>query len=152
MSSNKKAREELERLYGKECFIEKLHLRKDTDRKYTSKGQMEKMKKLTYHHIRERRKGGKATVENGALLSVENHEWFHKQSESMQGDMNAIFQEYKRQADELKVEFVDEIETDVEVKGMVFKPEEIEKEYNRAKNRAKEKQELYNLTKDVVER
>lgn len=29
MSSNKEMREELERLYGQECFIEKLKLRKD---------------------------------------------------------------------------------------------------------------------------
>ena len=43
MSSNKKAKEELIRYYGAECFIEKLHLRKDnTPRHYTSKGQMKK--------------------------------------------------------------------------------------------------------------
>lgn len=151
MASNKKAREELERLYGKECFIEKLHLRKDKEpRKYTSKGQMERMKKLTYHHIKERRKGGKATVENGCLLSVENHTWFHQQSEVAQGYMNAIFQEYKRQADELKVVFTDEeIEPDFELRAMQFEIREKEKgEYNRAK----EKQELEKLTRDIVER
>lgn len=151
MSSNKQAREELEKLYGKECFIEKLHLRKDEEpRRYTSKGQMERMKKLTYHHIVAKRKGGKSTVENGALLSEENHIWFHKQSESKQGYMNAIFQEYKRQADELKVVFVDEdIETDFEIQAMEFMIQEKEKgEYNRAK----EKQELEKLTRDIVER
>lgn len=150
MSSNKKAREELERLYGRECFIEKLHLRKDEEqRKYTSKGQMKRMKQLTYHHIKERRKGGKATVENGALLSEQNHIWFHKQSESKQGYMNALFQEYKRQADECKVVFVDDLKTDFEIKTAVFKPEEIKKqEYNRAK----QKQELERMTRDIVER
>lgn len=148
MASNKKAREELERRYGKECFIEKLKLRKEVGRVYKSKGQKEKMKRLTYHHIKERRNGGKATVENGALLSNENHIWFHEQSESMQGYMNAIFQEYKRQADEIKIEFVDDLKTDVEVKCMVFKPAELDKKYNRAK----EKQELYNMIKDIVER
>ena len=71
---NKKAKEKLIKLYGNECFIEKLHLRKDNEpRKYKSKGQMKRMKQLTYHHILERRRGGKATVENGALLSAENH-------------------------------------------------------------------------------
>jgi hypothetical protein len=74
MSTNKVARKKLEKLYGKECFIEKLHLRIDTEpRRYKSKGQMKRMKQLTYHHILERSKGGKATVENGAILSVENH-------------------------------------------------------------------------------
>lgn len=150
MSSNKKVREELERLYGRECFVEKLHLRKDEEsRKYTSKGQMKRMKQLTYHHIKERRKGGKATKENGALLSEENHIWFHKQSKVAQGYMNALFQEYKKQSDECKVVFVDEIETDFEIKATVFKPEEIKKEQY---NRAKQKQELERMTRDIVER
>lgn len=52
MSSNKKVREQLEKKYGKECFVEKLHLRKDKERKYKSKGQMKRMKQLTYHHIK----------------------------------------------------------------------------------------------------
>ena len=74
MSSNKNARKKLEERYGKECFIEKLHLRKDKEpRRYTSKGQMKKMKQLTYHHIKMKKDGGRATVENGALLSAENH-------------------------------------------------------------------------------
>ena len=46
MSSNKRAKEKLIELYGPECFIEKLHLRKDKERRYTSKGQMEKMLSL----------------------------------------------------------------------------------------------------------
>ena len=80
---------------------------------------MKKMKSLTYHHIRERRKGGKATVENGALLSMENHQWFHKQSKASQEYMNAIFQEYKRQVDEsaeCAVKFVDDLDTPFEIR------------------------------------
>ena len=45
--SNKSAKQELIRRYGKECFIEKLHLRKDDKpRRYTGKGQMKRMKQL----------------------------------------------------------------------------------------------------------
>lgn len=98
--ANKKAREELIKRYGAECFIEKLHLRKDTERKrYTSRGQMEKMRRLTYHHIKMRKDGGEASVENGALLSNENHMWFHQQNERDQRRMNKMFQEYKYQID-----------------------------------------------------
>lgn len=61
--SNKRAKEALIELYGEECFIDKLHLR-PTKERYTGKGQREKMKQLTYHHIVERRNGGRATVEN----------------------------------------------------------------------------------------
>lgn len=67
-SSNKRAKERLIELYGPECFIDKLHLRKDRDRRYTGKGQYDKMKQLTYHHIVEKCKGGKATVENRGTI------------------------------------------------------------------------------------
>lgn len=55
MSSNKSAKNKLIELYGVECFIDKLHLRKGNREKYTSKGQYKRMKQLTYHHILEKR-------------------------------------------------------------------------------------------------
>jgi hypothetical protein len=141
MSSNKEVKEELIKYYGAECFIEKLHLRKDdTPRKYTSKGQMEKMKQLTYHHIKMKKDGGKATRENGALLSSENHQWFHQQSSTAQGYMNALFQEYKRQVDECRIIFVDELDIPYKINVTEFSVDEKEK-YNRAKEK-KETQEL----------
>lgn len=138
MKSNKKVKEKLIKLYGNECFIEKLHLRKDKQ-KYTSKGQMKRMKQLTYHHILERRKGGKATVKNGALLSAENHAWFHKQPKEKQKMMNDMFQKYK----ELKVEFVDDLELPFEIKFTELKIDEKGKY-----DRAKKKQEDKKLVKD----
>lgn len=96
MGRNKRAREQLEKLYGKECFIEKLHLRKDEKpRKYKGKKQLAKMRQLTFHHIVKREHGGESTAENGALLSRENHTWFHKQSQEDQERMNEEFQKYK---------------------------------------------------------
>ena len=69
MSSNKNAKNKLIELYGAECFIEKLHLRPDKQKvRYTGKGQMQKMKELTFHHILEKRNGGKATVENRSVV------------------------------------------------------------------------------------
>ena len=141
--SNKKAKERLIQLYGEECFIEKLHLRVDKEpRKYTSKGQYKRMKQLTYHHIRERQHGGKATEENGALLSAENHEWFNKQSKEAQRQMNELFQKYK-QSVECKVELVDELDTRFNVVGAIIVPEELEKEhYNRAREKRAWKKEV----------
>lgn len=134
--SNKKVKERLIQLYGEECFIEKLHLRVDTEpRRYKSKGQYKRMKQLTYHHIRERQHGGKATVENGALLSAENHEWFNKQSKETQRQMNELFQQYK-QSVECKVEFVDDLDTHLSVASAIIVPGELEKDhYNRAKEK-----------------
>lgn len=58
--SNKSAKEQLIKLYGAECFIDKLHLREDTERKYTGKAQYHRMKQLTYHHILEKSKRWKS--------------------------------------------------------------------------------------------
>lgn len=134
--SNKKAKEKLIELYGAECFIEKLKLRQDTEpRKYTSKGQYKRMKQLTYHHIKEKRNGGKATVENGALLSEENHMWFNKQSKQEQKQMNELFQQYK-QSIECKVEFVDNLDTRFSIASAIIVPEDLEKaHYNRAREK-----------------
>ena len=148
MSSNKNAKQKLIKKYGAECFIEKLHLRKDTTpRKYKGKGQMKRMKQLTYHHIKMRKDGGKATVENGALLSAENHAWFHQQSPQAQEYMNAIFQEYKKQMDECTVVFTDEeLNLPFEVKATEFSIDEKGKF-----NRAKEKRETQKIINDYYD-
>ena len=139
MSSNKRAKEELIRIYGAECFIEKLKLRKDVKpTRYKSKGQMKKMKQLTFHHIKMRKDGGRATVENGALLSAENHAWFHQQSSKDQTQMNAMFQEYKKQCE---VIFVDDLDLGFEIKAMEFCIDEKEQKKEKY-NRAKEKREF----------
>ena len=152
MSNNKKAKEELIRRYGAECFIEKLKLRKDTEpKRYKGKGQMKRMRQLTYHHIRMKKDGGRATVENGALLSAENHAWFHKQSPRDQAIMNEMFQEYKRQYQECQIVFVDELELPFEVKTMEFHIDE--RELKRTKyNRAKEKREFQKLVDEELDR
>lgn len=144
MVSNRKAKEKLIERYGAECFIEALRLRPDTEkRKYRGKGQKAKMKQLTYHHISMRKNGGKATIENGALLSAENHAWFHKQDKQAQVRMNELFQEYKKWKDdgELEVEYVDNLHLDFKIKVMEFQiDDKILK--NEKYNRTKEKQKL----------
>ena len=142
MSNNKRAKEKLIRIYGAECFIEKLKLRKDVKPiKYKSKGQMKKMKQLTFHHIKMRKDGGKATVENGALLSAENHAWFHQQSSKDQAQMNDMFQEYKKQYQKCEVIFVDDLDLSFEIKAMEFHIDEREQKKDKY-NRAKEKREF----------
>lgn len=143
MSSNKSVKEKLIKLYGPECFIEKLHLRKDEGpRHYTSKGQYKRMKELTYHHILEKSRGGRTTIENGALLSAENHEWFNKQPKAEQDRMNKIFQEYKK----CKVELSDDIEIPfvVHITDISFDL--------RDKERKQEKRQLQKLKKEYEDR
>lgn len=152
MSSNKKAKERLIELYGAECFIEKLHLRKDKNRIYKGKKQKEKMKQLTYHHILEKHNGGKATVENGALLSAENHAWFNKQSQQAQAQMNQMFQEYKRQAT-LGVAVVVPAKGIVETKKIKCDLEDcIEIKLENNYDRAKEQRLIQEIRQKVVDR
>ncbi len=112
MGDNTSVKRRMIQRYGAQCFIEKLKIRNTSNIKYKSKAQRKRMKALTYHHIKRRSKGGRATIENGALLSAENHIWFNKQSPEAQKIMNNMFQQYKRKVDGkifdgVKVEFDD---------------------------------------------
>ena len=69
-SKNSKARKKLEKIYGKGCFMERAGIRKIT-------GFKKDAYIMTYHHMRHVSEGGKATVENGANLALENHEFLH---------------------------------------------------------------------------
>ena len=134
MSDNKKAKDELIKFYGAECFIEKLKLRRDlTPRVYRSKGQMKRMRELTYHHIQMRKDGGDSSRENGALLSRENHQWFHQQNEHTQGYLNALFQEYKRQVDECRVILSDDVNLPFTINTTVFTTDDLEPKKSKTK-------------------
>lgn len=156
MSSNKAAKEALIRLYGNECFIEKLHLRKDDKPKhYTGKAQYKRMKMLTYHHIKMKKDGGRATVENGALLSAENHTWFHQQSIAEQQRMNNAFQEYKRQVDykKCRVELVDDLELPFEFAAIEVIPDKKTIHVKKLrKEKTKERKEMQKIKKEWEDR
>lgn len=164
MSSNKSIKEEMIRKYGAKCFIERLRLRDTKGEVYKGKGQYKRMKMLTYHHIRMKSKGGKATIENGAILSAENHAWFHKQPKADQEKMNQQFQELKREIDhgltpeeaqqkirqsepceiilvpeeEIEQPFeLDIITAETDIKGKMSVKTAKKKKYNRAKHKRK---------------
>lgn len=142
MSSNKSVKEKMIRIYGAECFIEKLHLRKDKERRYTGKGQLKRMKQLTYHHIKMKKDGGRVTIENGALLSAENHAWFHKQSPEKQSEMNRAFQEYKMAFAELTTEGIKQAQRiEIDMSNCMTIPLENNRETTKQR-RAREKREL----------
>lgn len=151
--TNKRAKQLLIQLYGAECFIDKLQLRQDDKpRHYTGKAQMKKMKKLTYHHILEKRNGGKVTVENGAILSVENHEWFNRQTPEVQEELNRKFKEYK----ECSVKFVDDLDIGIQIRTIVFQPKQMFKKLKTKEKKPTsirtERQELQRIRKEYEDR
>ena len=158
-NSNKKAKEELIRLYGAECFIERLHLRPEESKVYTGKQlkymrkHQQQLKRLTYHHIKERSQGGKATVKNGALLNEGNHRWFNQQTKENQEKMNEAFQELKDKLDkarECKIEFVDTLDIGIKINYTEISFSEEIKPPKEKFNRAKEKREFEKRIRDEM--
>lgn len=161
MSSNKKVKNELIKRYGNKCFIDRLNLRTDKNERYTGCNQYKRMKQLTYHHIRMKKDGGKATIENGALLSAENHQWFHKQSKQAQDTMNNMFQELKRQIDQNKlgIEYVEDIEcpfeincSEIWIENNRLHAKSLTKKQIQHKQRQKDKKELQRIRKEYEDR
>jgi len=159
MSSNKSAKQRLIELYGPECFIDKLGFRKfEKPVHYTSTGQRKRMEMLTYHHIVPKSKGGKATEENGALLSARNHDWFNHQSKENQDRMNQAFQEYKKAYKKCDIQLVDELPKspiEIELVELVTTDNNIKlsrPEIARNKIRRKEKTEFQKLKKEYEDR
>lgn len=139
-NSNKSARESLEKIYGKHCFIcqgiRKLNPPKPYKGTYKGKSIA---KQLTYHHLRPKHLGGKATIENGANLCRSCHDWLEQLNKAQREIVNNELREYKRRmSKECTVEYVDSLPLDFEIMAFTFTPEQLEKpkqKYNRAKDK-----------------
>ena len=139
MSSNKSAREELERIYGKKCMICQgiKDIYPPKPHKGTFKGKSI-ARQLTYHHLIPKRLKGQTNVNNGAVLCTSCHRWLESLSEFNREQINNALREYKRQhSQECTVEYVDKLDTDFKINAFVFVPEDLEpkKKYNRAKDK-----------------
>lgn len=96
MSDNKKARIRLEKMFGKICMIEAAGIRcipKEERKKI--KGYKKYEDQITFHHIKERCKGGAATTENGALVKGYNHIWLHSLPEDEKEAVNKKLIQFK---------------------------------------------------------
>lgn len=93
---NKKARQKLERLYGKICMVEAANIRYiPVEQRRKIRGYTKYDDIITFHHIKEKSKGGKATVENGALVKGYNHRWINSLSEEDREKVNERLVEFK---------------------------------------------------------
>ena len=95
-NDNKSARELLEMVYGRHCFIcqgiRRLNPPKPKKIRYKNESIA---KQLTYHHIVPRQAGGQTTVENGAELCKSCHDWLEQLSKKTRKKVNAQIQQYK---------------------------------------------------------
>ncbi len=148
MATNRKSREALTEAYGNECFVEKLNFR-DGRILYTGQKMTDKMNEITYHHIKMKKEGGESTPENGALIGLGNHNWFHKQSKENQDKMNKAFQDYK----DCKVVFMDDIFPEIDYKVVAnhftLKDLKLDKKIH---DKSKQKNELSKITREYIDR
>lgn len=113
MSSNKQARQELERLYGKGDMFKKARIaekiearggiktykkfKEGTKFKEKKKNQLEK--RMTFHHLRHKANGGRTAPENGAIVNELAHEYLHSLPREQEEVINNMLREYKKAID-----------------------------------------------------
>lgn len=161
-NSNKKAKEELIRLYGAECFIERLHLRPEESKVYTGsqlkymRKHQHQLKQLTYHHILEKSlRTGRLQLRMVRFSQNGNHRWFNQQSKENQAKMNEAFQELKKRIDnarECKIELVDILDIGININMAEISFSDEIRPPKEKYNRAKEKREMQRRIDEEFER
>lgn len=159
---NREGRKLLEERYGKGCFMERAGIRIITPEQEKELRKIKGYKKLnrniSYHHIREKSKGGKVSIENGANLAVYNHEWLHQQEPDVIEAIDRRLQDFKLSIDVFNIKIKNKLEVEnsssinsknnetISIPLYDNTSEDIQK-INKKFNRAKEKQ----ITKKLIE-
>ena len=103
---NKRTREKLEAIYGKQCMLHKgLNIKGYSKSKISYSGRAIR-EQLTLHHIKPRSKGGATSVENGAVLCRGCHDFLEQTDSTTRAELNKLLIEYKK----LKVQKVEDID------------------------------------------
>lgn len=113
MSSNKNARQMLERQYGKGCMFQKAEIAKQIEEmktiktykrflqetRYTGKKIRQLERNMTYHHLRHRADGGKTDIKNGAIVSEMAHRYMHSLPREQEEIVNNMLRNFKFKID-----------------------------------------------------
>ena len=105
-NKNRSARKELERLYGKGCFFNRAHCAEKIEaiggiRTFKKFVQERKFKglpishQITYHHLKHKSEGGKATTENGANVEEIAHQYMHSLPREQEEIINNMLRDFK---------------------------------------------------------
>lgn len=165
---NSTGRKLLEQRYGKGCFMERAGIREITLEEETKLRKITGYKKLdrtiSYHHIKEKSKGGEVSIDNGANLAVYNHEWLHQQPPEIIEDINNKLQDFKASIDLARLEIGEEGLNIEKVLSMNFDMEdtisiplydntpEIQEKRHKKFNRAEVKRETSKLIEEELYR
>lgn len=148
---NQKVRKELEEEYGNDCMFKKAGIEKKIERirgmktykqfkeekRYTLKFIEHYEGQMTLHHLKHVEEGGETTKENGAIVSALGQFYIHSLPREQEEIINNMLREYKK----CKIEFVDDLETGVELAFTDLEVYSIKKEQKDRFNRAREKEQ-----------
>lgn len=95
-NGNQRAKNRLIQKFGKICMVEEAGIRKIPRAvRIKIKGYKMSDDMITFHHLVPRRKGGKATPENGALVKDYNHRWLESLPSAEREQVNDKLREFK---------------------------------------------------------
>lgn len=111
MSSNKSIREVMEYTYGKGCMFIRADIAERIkqmggiktykvfiqQKHYTGKKLRRLERNLTYHHLVHKSEGGKATIENGAVINELAHQYIHSLPREQEEVINDMLRDYKKE-------------------------------------------------------
>lgn len=146
---NKQVREELEKIYGHICMMhEGLKIKGYSKSKADYKGKAI-MKQLTLHHLKPLREKGKTTAENGAVLCRGCHDYIEQITPENRARLNELLVKYK----ESKIEFVDDLDTGIEINLAEIEPikTKIKGKKLGKYNRTRKKTELRKIVEEELE-
>lgn len=103
---NRGARKELERLYGKGCFFKRGNVAEKIEamggiKTFKIFVQEKKFKgkpishQITYHHLKHKSEGGRATAENGANVEEIAHQYLHSLPRDQEEVVNNMLRQFK---------------------------------------------------------
>lgn len=176
-NSNREARLALARIFGNTCMFRKAHVEDFVDnlgtiktyktfkeeKHYASKKAKCLEQMLTYHHLKHKSEGGRATIENGAIINELAHRYLHLLPRNQEEIINDYLREWKREHyDRCNIELVEELEDPFEVEtaemsveseGIKFKKlSKKERKQKQRKERKAEKKRLQKMRREWEDR
>jgi hypothetical protein len=122
---NKVIRQRLEKIYGKGCMFQKAYIAERIEKmggiktykqyqkehKYTLKKVKRLEETMSLHHLKHRSEGGSTSERNGAVVNALAHAYLHSLPRQQEEIINNMLREYK----ECGVQFVDDLDTGIEL-------------------------------------
>lgn len=161
-NDNRSARLALASIFGSGCMFKKSHAEQyveklgtiktykkyKEEKHYTSKKVKCLENMMTLHHLKHKSEGGRATIQNGAIINELAHRYLHSLPRSQEEIINDYIREWKRlNYDKCQIELVEDIEKpyDVEMAEMEVDQEihfkKLTKKEKKREQRAKKKQQ-----------